>query len=61
MISIEQARETILEKITPLQSEKISLEQALGRYLAQDVISPRDIPPWDNSAMDGYAVHTGDL
>jgi molybdopterin molybdotransferase len=61
MISIEQAREAILKKIVPLQSEKISIEQALGRYLAQDVISARDIPPWDNSAMDGYAVHAADL
>jgi molybdopterin molybdotransferase len=61
MISIEQAREAILKRIRPLQSEKLSIEHALGRYLALDVSSGRDIPPWDNSAMDGYAVHSGDL
>lgn len=61
MITIEQAREKILSRISPLPSEKISISQALGRYLAQDVYSGRDIPPWDNSAMDGYAVHTEDL
>ena len=61
MISIEQAREAILNKIKPLPSEKLFLDQSLGRYLAQDVYSERNIPPWDNSAMDGFAVHTEDL
>ncbi len=61
MISIEQAREAILNKIKPLPGEKLFLDQSLGRYLAQDVYSERNIPPWDNSAMDGFAVHTEDL
>mgnify|MGYP001765464901 CR=1 FL=1 len=61
MISIEQARKAILNKIKPLPSEKLFLDQSLGRYLAQDVYSERNIPPWDNSAMDGFAVHTEDL
>lgn len=61
MITVEQARDTILDRITPLQGEKIFIEQGLGRYLAEDIISERDIPPWDNSAMDGYAVHSSDI
>jgi len=39
----------------PTQSEELPLMQALGRVLAQDIISPIDVPPHDNSAMDGYA------
>ncbi|HQH99717.1 MAG TPA: molybdopterin molybdotransferase MoeA [Deltaproteobacteria bacterium] len=61
MISVEQARETILKRVAPLGSEKVYIEQALGRYLSEDVISEMDIPSWDNSAMDGYAVHTSDI
>jgi molybdopterin molybdotransferase len=61
MITVEQARETILNRITHLPPEKVFLDQALGRYLAEDIVSGRDIPSWDNSAMDGYAVHTADI
>lgn len=61
MITIEKAREAIVSRINPLPSEKVSLEQALGRYLAEDIISGTDIPAWDNSAMDGYAVHISDI
>jgi molybdopterin molybdotransferase len=42
-------------------SERLPLEQALGRVLAEPVRSCIDVPSWDNSAMDGYAVHTSDL
>lgn len=61
MITVEQARKTILNRITPLPPEKVFLDQALGRYLAEDIVSGRDIPSWNNSAMDGYAVHTADI
>lgn len=61
MITIEKARETIVSRISPLPSEKISLEQALGRYLAEDIVSQVDIPSWNNSAMDGYAVRVTDI
>jgi molybdopterin molybdotransferase len=56
MISVKEAREIILSKMNPLPPQKTYLEDALGRYLSSDIISDRDIPPWDNSAMDGYAV-----
>ena len=61
MITVEQAREIIVGRITPLPAEKIALDQALGRYLAEDIVSGMDIPPWDNSAMDGYAVRVQDV
>jgi molybdopterin molybdotransferase len=61
MITIEKARETILTRISPLEPEKVYIEDALERYLAEDIISDRDIPSWDNSSMDGYAVHRKDI
>lgn len=42
-------------------SETVALEVALGRVLAADVVAAHDVPPWDNSAMDGYAVVAADL
>lgn len=61
MIPVEKAREIILNRVPVLPAERVSLESALGRYLAEDIISTLDIPPFDNSAMDGYAVRSGDL
>jgi molybdopterin molybdotransferase len=55
MISIEEAQRTILESTHPLETEKVSLFQALIRVTPEDHISPWDIPPADNPAMDGYA------
>jgi molybdopterin molybdotransferase len=55
MISIEEAQRTILEKITPLDPEKVSLFQGLNRVTPDEHVAPWDIPPSDNSAMDGYA------
>jgi molybdopterin molybdotransferase len=45
----------------PPPSQKIPLEQALGRVLATDIHSPVNLPAWDNSAMDGYALRAADL
>ena len=52
-----QSVNTFLAGMVPLptQTEALALMQALGRVLAQDIISPIDVPPHDNSAMDGYA------
>ena len=44
-----------------LGSESVGLDEALGRTLAMALLAPRALPPWDNSQMDGYAVHTADL
>lgn len=51
----EAARE-ILDHVTPLPAEMLPIADSLGRVLAENVVSPIDVPPWDNSAMDGYAV-----
>jgi molybdopterin molybdotransferase len=61
MLELEQAQEKILAAIQPLPSESVSLSEAFGRILAQEIRSPIDLPPFDNSAMDGYAVRAADL
>ena len=55
MISIEEAQRIILENITLLETEEVPLLQGLNRITPDDHIAPWDIPPADNSAMDGYA------
>jgi len=60
MISVEEARERILEHFRPLEPEERPLLDALGQVLAEDVVAPFDIPPLDNTAMDGYAVRSVD-
>lgn len=62
LISLEQALEKMLSQISPLQqTESIALTAAAGRITAAPVISPIDVPPFANSAMDGYAVRLADL
>src|SRR3954447_21107165 len=60
MISVEEARNRILEVVTRLPAETKPLAEALGQVLAADVFSPLTIPPLDNTAMDGYAVQAAD-
>ena len=60
MLSFEQARQVILENITPVGVEQAGLLDAVGQVLALDMIAPWDMPLWDNSAMDGYAVRSRD-
>ncbi|MBA4423487.1 MAG: molybdopterin molybdenumtransferase MoeA [Syntrophus sp. (in: bacteria)] len=55
MISIQDAQRTILEYITTLETEKVSVFQGLNRVTPEDHIAPWDIPAADNSAMDGFA------
>ena len=43
------------------ETESVPTEKGLGRVLAQPVVSAIDVPGWDNSAMDGYAVRSADL
>ena len=61
MLSLEEARRVILSSIGVLRLEKVSLPCSLGRVLGEEVVSGVDIPPWDNSAMDGYAVRVSDV
>ena len=61
MLTVAQARERILERIAPLAAEDVPLAQARGRVLAEEVRAERDVPPFTNSAMDGYAVRAVDV
>lgn len=58
---LEDAVQTVLDAVPVLGMEKIGLLDALGRVLAEDIIAERDNPPWDNSAMDGFAVRYEDI
>jgi len=60
-ISVDAAVQRILEAVAPLPPEDIPLSAAVGRTLAEDIVSPIDHPPWDNSAMDGFAVRAEDV
>ncbi len=61
MISVEEAQNSILEMIRPMGRERVGLLDSPGRVLAEDVQSPRPVPPWNNSAMDGYALRAEDV
>jgi molybdopterin molybdotransferase len=61
MISVEEALEYILRHFKPLEPEEVSIVDALNRVLAEDIYSDMDIPPFDNSAMDGYALRAADI
>ena len=58
-ISIAEARARVLDAVRPLEIEDATLTEALDRVAAHDIASPRDVPPFDNSAMDGFAVRAG--
>ena len=60
-LSVREAVQRGLAAVDPLESEAVALEEALGRVLAEDIVSPIDQPPWDNSAMDGYATRAADI
>ncbi len=61
MISLEEARAQILARIVPLGPVTVPLEEALDRTLASGIRSRDAIPPFDNTAMDGFAVRSADL
>ena len=61
MLTPTEAARLILEHVAPLEAVRRPLREALDLVLAEDVASPIDLPPWDNSAMDGYAVRGGDV
>ncbi len=60
MLSVEEALEHILAEITPLEHTQVALPDALGLVLAQDVVAQEDMPPFANSAMDGFALLSKD-
>jgi molybdopterin molybdotransferase len=61
LISVEEALAEILRHVCPLEPEPVAILDALGRVLAEEIVSDIDIPPFDNSAMDGYAVRSADV
>ncbi|ESR23486.1 gephyrin-like molybdotransferase Glp [Lutibaculum baratangense] len=61
LLPVADALAAILEGVTPLEAETVPLDLCLGRVLAADVASRRTQPPWDTSAMDGYAARAADL
>lgn len=60
MISVEEALERILSYVSVLDVEEKAILDALGQVVAEDVVSEMDIPPLDNTGMDGYAVRAAD-
>ena len=61
MLSVTEAQQSILSHFKPLAPETVLLLDALDRILAEDIRSDIDLPPFDNSAMDGYAVRADDI
>jgi molybdenum cofactor synthesis domain-containing protein len=61
MIPVEEAIRIVVEKAGPLPVERVPLEDALGRVLAEEVAADTDLPPFDRAQMDGYAVRSEDL
>lgn len=61
MIPVKEALRIVVEKASPLASERVALDEALGRVLAEDVFADMDLPPFDRAQMDGYAVRSADL
>jgi molybdopterin molybdotransferase len=60
LLSVAEAHARVMRLFAPLGDEEISLTEGAGRVLAADVVATRDQPPFAASAMDGYAVQTGD-
>jgi len=60
LISLEEALARIFEQVRPLDAEPVPLAAAAGRVIAEDARSPVDLPPFASSAMDGFAVRSGD-
>ena len=61
LLGVEEALELIAAAVAgPLPAVALAPEDALGRWLAEPVVATTDLPPWDNSAMDGYAIRSAD-
>jgi len=60
MISVAEAIQIVRQQTRPLRAERVKLEHALNRVLAEDIVADSDLPPFDRSQMDGYAVRAED-
>ena len=61
MLELAEAQQRILAAVRPLPTEAVCLGEAFGRIVNENLLSPIDLPSFDNSAMDGYAVRSADL
>jgi molybdopterin molybdotransferase len=60
LLSVEEARHRIMAGVVPLPAEPVAVLAALGRVVAEPALATTSLPPWDNSAMDGYAIRAAD-
>jgi len=61
MIPVSEAIRIVREQAPVLESESVGLTEALGRFLAEDIVADSDMPPFDRSQMDGYALRAEDI
>src|SRR5690349_7702057 len=62
LLPVAEAERLISARVSPVTGrETVALREALGRVLAADIIAPVNLPPFDNSAVDGYAVRSEDI
>jgi molybdopterin molybdotransferase len=59
LLAIDDARAAVLDAVVALDHEDVAIDDALGRVLAEEVVAAHDVPPFDNSAMDGFALAAG--
>ena len=60
LISISEAQRRVIERVKPLEAERVPIERAAGRVLADPAVAVVDLPPFPSSAMDGYALRSAD-
>jgi molybdopterin molybdotransferase len=60
LISVAEAQRLVLERVKPLEAERVPIERAAGRVLAEPAVAAVDLPPFASSAMDGYALRSAD-
>ncbi|MFM8908305.1 MAG: molybdopterin molybdenumtransferase MoeA, partial [Actinomycetota bacterium] len=61
MISLDEARRRVLDGVVPLTPSLIACERAAGMVVARDVVATENVPPFANTAVDGYAVRSADV
>ena len=60
LLALAEAQSRVLERVQPLEGERVPVAQAAGRVLAEDAHSLVDLPPFASSAMDGFAIRAAD-
>jgi len=60
-VSLEEAQKLLLQNLNPLATEKLSILDASGRVLAENLVAGENLPAWSSGARDGYVLHANDL